>query len=168
MRTRHTVTGPPSRSGDDLRGDLTVLHSFRSLHLDAREVGLLAPSLQVSDVIQKTSGVGEIPGRPGVYRLLLAVVKAGRAALEIAGAAGADATELCEPLFLSGLLRLDDGDPLLDAGLHDVRHVLGRFREEVRKVCADPALDEADQEEVGEPAGQHPVQGVGALSPPLR
>ena len=38
----------------------------------------------------------------------------------------------------------------------------------MREVRAEPTLDEADQEQVGEPAGQHPVQRVGALGPPLR
>ena len=49
-----------------------------------------------------------------------------------------------------------------------MRHVLGRLREQVREVGAEPTLDEADQEQVGESAGQHPVQGVGAFGPPLR
>src|ERR1700731_4444447 len=126
------------------------------------------PPLEVSDVIQKTSGIGEVAGRPDIYRLLLAVVEAGRATQEITSTAGPDALEHREPFVLSSLLSLDNDDPLFDAGLHDVGHVLGRFREQMREVRAEPTLDKADQEQVGEPTRQHPVQGVGAFGPPLR
>ena len=59
-------------------------------------------------------------------------------------------------------------DALFDAGLDDVGHMLGRLGEEVGEVRAEPALDEADQEQVGEAAGQHAVQGVGPLGPAFR
>src|ERR1035441_8807860 len=128
---------------------LLAFRDFLSQHVDARKVGRLTPALQVTDVVQKTSGVGEIAGRPSVDRLLLTVVEAGRAVLEVAGAAETDGVEHREPLLLGGLLRLDLDDPLFDAGLDDVRHVLGRLGEEVREVRAEPPLARSEATRAG-------------------
>ena len=136
--------------------------------LDAGEIGILAPTLKGVDVVEQASGVGEIANRPGVDRLLLTVVEAGCAALEISGTPCADGQEEREPLLFRGFLRFHPDDSLVDAGLDDVGHVSSRLGEQVREVRAEPTLDEADKEQVGESAGQHSVQRVCALGPPLR
>ncbi len=150
------------------RLDSGAVDRLRPLDLDAREIGILTPALEVADVVEQASGVGEIANRPGVDRLLLTVVEAGRAALEIAGAPRTDGEEHGEPFLLRSLFRLNPDDSLLVAGLDDARDMSSRLGEQVREVRAEPTLDEADEKHVGESAGQHPVQCVSAFGPPLR
>ena len=82
-----------SSIGHDGDLDSSALDDFRPSDLDAREIGILTPALEVADVVEQAFGVGEIANRPGVDRLLLAVVEAGCATLEIACAPRTDAQE---------------------------------------------------------------------------
>ena len=114
-----------------------VVDNVRSSDLDAGEVGILAPALEVADVVEQASGVGEIASRSGVYRLLLTVVEAGRATQEIAAATRTDSKEDREPLLFRGLFRLDPDDFLRDAGFDDARHVSSGLGQQMREVRAE-------------------------------
>jgi SAM-dependent methyltransferase len=60
-----------------------LIDGVSSPSLDGRDVGILAPALQIPDVVQKTSRIGEIARCPSVDRLLF----------EVAGAAETNGVE---------------------------------------------------------------------------
>src|SRR5690348_17089329 len=75
--------------------------------------------------------------------------------------------DLVDPGILAGVRRLDDAPPARAKLAEDVCEVPGLLVQRVDQVDGERALDEADEEQVREPARLEAVQGAHAVAPCL-